>query len=287
MDQQFDYLSDLHINSWLSSGDRRKPSQLTRLVQRKYLRGLLESGVPLSNTLVVAGDFGHSNDDTVALVSTLLQQEFYKDVVFVPGNHDMASRMDGDNFPSYQDRLADLAAKVAPISGAHMLLGNSVTIRGVTYGGTVGWYDYSFSIQRLGHTLDQGRAIFPRWWDWNNVLMPGRQRIADFMDVFKEEYAKMEALTPVVDVMVTHMGPVHDCVPGKFAEDPYSGFFYFDGSKLIDPATKAPKVWVFGHTHTGFDRMYGNTRLVCNPYGYRGENPGVVFGAKTVKLVGG
>jgi Icc-related predicted phosphoesterase len=33
-------------------------------------------------------------------------------------------------------------------------------------------------------------------------------------------------------------------------------------------ATKQPMIWTHGHTHESADYMIGQTRLVCNPYGY-------------------
>ena len=33
-------------------------------------------------------------------------------------------------------------------------------------------------------------------------------------------------------------------------------------------------LWMFGHTHTSFDFMIDETRLVSNPYGYGDENKG-------------
>jgi Icc-related predicted phosphoesterase len=33
-----------------------------------------------------------------------------------------------------------------------------------------------------------------------------------------------------------------------------------------------PRLWIHGHTHTSFDYMIGDTRVVANPHGYPGEN---------------
>jgi hypothetical protein len=35
-----------------------------------------------------------------------------------------------------------------------------------------------------------------------------------------------------------------------------------------------PKLWVHGHTHSSMDYVLGETRILCNPYGYHHEkNP--------------
>ena len=33
---------------------------------------------------------------------------------------------------------------------------------------------------------------------------------------------------------------------------------------------RRPALWVHGHTHLGCDYRLGETRVVCNPYGYTG-----------------
>ena len=35
---------------------------------------------------------------------------------------------------------------------------------------------------------------------------------------------------------------------------------------------KPPKLIVHGHTHRRMDYMLGDTRVICNPRGYPGEN---------------
>lgn len=40
-------------------------------------------------------------------------------------------------------------------------------------------------------------------------------------------------------------------------------------------------LWIHGHCHDPFDYMIGNTRIVCNPYGYMSErsvhNPNLII----------
>ena len=271
----FDYISDVHLDSWLSPSKRRSANEVRKLCSTRFLKGM--RGTPQNDTLVVAGDFSHSNELTVLFLAVLLES-YYKNIVFVPGNHDMASRRDGDSFPSYVERLQDLRNRLNGLPGAHMLFGESVEIDGVTYGGTTGWYDYSYSMKRFGHSIEQGNLLFTNWWDFENIRAEDGGRIQNFLSVYNSEEEKMAKLCGVSQVMITHMGPVGDFIAPQYADSPYSGFFYFDGSPFLAPGN-SPQVWVYGHTHTAGVFKKGDTDFLCNPFGYRGENtssPGIV-----------
>lgn len=43
-------------------------------------------------------------------------------------------------------------------------------------------------------------------------------------------------------------------------------------SPIVENAGAA--LWVHGHTHSSFDYMAGETRVVCNPFGYAANCPG-------------
>lgn len=282
----FDYISDVHLDSWVVRDGWGSHKTIQDFIRKKLLRHRVgptaPSGIlPLQDTLVVAGDFGHSNGLTELFLRVLLDK-YYKNVVLVPGNHDMASRHDGDNYPSYVERLENLRSRASNIAGAKFLLGDTVTINDVVYGGTIGWYDGSWTMAKLGYSLDQCQSFHKRWWDYKYIYLPPVYRkMENFLELFEQEQKRMEALSKISDVMVTHIGPCADMMASKYQtgeEAVYSGFFYFDGRQLLTSPV-APKVWVFGHTHDGSIQRVGNTALVCNPYGYRGESvspPGVL-----------
>lgn len=70
-------------------------------------------------------------------------------------------------------------------------------------------------------------------------------------------------------VVVTHMAPSIGSVPERYKEDPLSAAFASNLDGLIE-RTK-PALWIHGHTHDSFDYRIGRTRVVCNPYGYYGQ----------------
>jgi hypothetical protein len=54
---------------------------------------------------------------------------------------------------------------------------------------------------------------------------------------------------------------------------PLNAFFLCDLEVLM--RSRAPALWLHGHTHENVDVLVGTTRVVCNPFGYarREENP--------------
>jgi Predicted phosphoesterases, related to the Icc protein len=72
-------------------------------------------------------------------------------------------------------------------------------------------------------------------------------------------------------VVVTHHAPHPWSIHERYRHDLLSAAFCSDLSELIE--TYQPALWIHGHTHNSFDYSVGETRVVCNPKGYGGENP--------------
>jgi predicted phosphodiesterase len=67
-------------------------------------------------------------------------------------------------------------------------------------------------------------------------------------------------------VVVTHHAPAAQSVVSSRNKDWLTTAFVID---LPDPFFDTPTVWIHGHTHASFDYRRGNTRIICNPRGYR------------------
>ena len=76
-------------------------------------------------------------------------------------------------------------------------------------------------------------------------------------------------------VVMTHHSPSQQSIHKKFEgrENYYlNGSFCSDYDQLIINNPQI-KLWCHGHCHNNFDYYIGTTRVVCNPKGYRDENP--------------
>ena len=71
-----DIISDIHFDLWLNNKNG------------KNLKSFVSKMIPnvRSNTLLIAGDLGHSNTQNANGLKYL--REYYKNIVIVPGNHD-------------------------------------------------------------------------------------------------------------------------------------------------------------------------------------------------------
>lgn len=74
------------------------------------------------------------------------------------------------------------------------------------------------------------------------------------------------------DVVVTHFAPLKESEHEKYKDNLLNPYFVNDIPDLVDEIS--PSVWVHGHTHSEFDYKFNDTRVVCSPFGYPGENFG-------------
>lgn len=86
-------------------------------------------------------------------------------------------------------------------------------------------------------------------------------------------------------VVVGHHTPSHTSCHPRYKDDQVmNGGYHSDLSEFILDRPKI-KLWTHGHTHEAFDYMIGETRVVCNPRGYKGyEDIADTFELKVVEV---
>lgn len=73
-------------------------------------------------------------------------------------------------------------------------------------------------------------------------------------------------------VVCSHHAPSHMSIHEMYKHDHLmNGGYSTDMSEFILDHPRI-KVWTHGHMHNNFDYAIGDTRVVCNPHGYPGEN---------------
>lgn len=72
-------------------------------------------------------------------------------------------------------------------------------------------------------------------------------------------------------IIVTHFAPSPYSISPQYAGSPLNPAF---ASNLNDFITSNPQIrlWCHGHVHTPCDYILGETRVICNPFGYANEN---------------
>lgn len=114
-----------------------------------------------------------------------------------------------------------------------------------------------------------------RWHDFCNYMIDYRQ----IKDMTYERYMnahethKHFLIHSGADIWVMHHLPSYLSVADKYRHSGGNDFFATEMYEQIYYMKNPPKLIVHGHTHERMDYYIGDTRVVCNPRGYPGEQP--------------
>jgi len=184
-------------------------------------------------------------------------------VIYVPGNHE---------FYDHDIGLTDKLKAAAP-ADIHVLNNDKLELDGIRFLGCTLWTDFRLH--------GEGEAWFARQRakrlieDFASIRNGGR-RFTPEDSVELHEASKtwlvgeLERKLDGPTVVVTHHLPASTSVARRYANDPLNPAF---ASRLEDVIEKhRPELWIHGHTHVPCDYELFDTRIVCNPGGYPGEN---------------
>ncbi len=272
-------MSDLHREFWPKPKRRRMEAPVPGASPWSHgpdlsrLRGLID-------VLVIPGDFDPGKDAAASLVAA----SDYLDVpvVFVPGNHEFYGRKIYKVLREM--RLALAGTRVHLLDRDELIL--VVGGQAVRFLGTTLWTDFAIHGEaRIGRCLaaasigkndyryitvgpeDTGHA------NWRKLLP--RDTLGFHHRDRRWLRDRLEQSFPGPTVVVTHMAPSIRSVPPEDAAEPIGATNASDLEAFIEE-TK-PDLWLHGHTHMSSDYAIGRTRVVCNPYGYWGEEVNPVF----------
>lgn len=211
-----------------------------------------------ADVIVLAGDIG-VGDAGVRWASEMFAD---KPVIYVAGNHEFYRSV-------METTWADMRAACAP--NVHLLENEAVEIGGVRFLGCTLWTDYalfgtytqlgamdlaaeSLADHRLIETIDAGET---------RTLLP-KDALALHVRSRRWLEAQLAQRLDGPTVVVTHHAPQRGSLAPHYARDLLSAAFVSELDPLLDKAS----LWIHGHTHTSFDYMVNETRVVCNPRGY-------------------
>ena len=262
---KIDYLSDLHFDNYFRANDFNVETIVA------FLKSIFKD--KKSDILIIAGDFGHHNEQIISVVK-LIRKYFYKHIVSVLGNHDyylindeISDRYKANSF----ERVRELRENLNIIDGVHCLDGNIVEIEGVRFGGCDSWYDGSYLM-----------SLFPRrdfsYYSinemWKNSLNDYRYifGVERYNEIFEIEFPKIEKVYKECDVMITHVNPSIkiEHTQKKYSRSQTTAFFAFDAEEFMKKGDI--KYWIYGHTHEKNEYEFADVKVLCNPMGYPHEN---------------
>ena len=212
-----------------------------------------------SDVVVLAGDIG----DGLGGVEWAARRFSEVPVVYVPGNHEVY-----DHDIGLTEELKDAAP-----ANIHVLNNDTRQLDGVRFVGSTLWTDFKlygegeewFARQRAKRLIEDFASI-----------KNGKRRFTpeDSVALHKTSKAWLEGELETAfvgpTVVVTHHLPASSSVAKRYANDLLNPAF---ASQLEDVIEKyPPELWIHGHTHVSCDYELFDTRVVCNPRGYPGEN---------------
>jgi len=198
---------------------------------------------------VIAGDL--CDFKTMGRSWDLVSQNFIESVL-VAGNHEhYGSSLDGVERAThdlYEENWGrDLGGAIWPLERGHRV------IDGQRFVGATLWFPMDAESMKLTWTMNDFSLIGGLTQEVNQTHMRTKEYLWDTLT--KD------------DVLVTHHLPSMKSVHQKYAASNLNRFFVGDIEELI--RRRQPKLVIHGHTHESCDYRIGETRVVCNPYGYQ------------------
>lgn len=270
---KIDYLSDLHLDFYFSSGKKIKDDKIKEIYDPIFLK----DNRAIGDVLIVAGDISHFNHQTYRLLK-YFKENYYKYIVCVLGNHDyyIIGKEAIQNYPTSFDRVKEIRMRLNSIEGVHCLDGNCVEIEGVVFGGCDSWYNNGYMKYHYPYTSHALKSVNEMWRKLLNCpkYLVG---VENYDDIWKIEEKKIEDVYKKCDVMVTHVNPCikDEYIPLKYRKNQVNTFFTFSGEKYLHEGSM--KYWVFGHTHDVVEFEEGEVKCLCNPVGYSHESGHMFF----------
>lgn len=195
--------------------------------------------------------------------------EQFRDVVYIMGNHE---HYNGDICTSYQI----LKTELDKYPNIHFLEKEFRIIKGVMFIGATLWSDFN---RQDPHSMLVAEGAMNDYRIIKNSLKGRRLTALDTLFEHQQALEKIEqfydAYPDLPVVVVGHHAPSHKSVKPKYERDVHmNGAYRSDLENFIADRPRI-KLWVHGHTHSEFDYMVAETRVVANPRGYVGYERGL------------
>jgi Icc-related predicted phosphoesterase len=198
-------------------------------------------------------------------------------VIYVLGNHEYYRH----TFPDLCDSLKEKTQG----THVHVLENDSISIDGVRFLGCTLWTDFILNGNPVIAEFDAERMLA----DYHVIrVKPGYHKLkaANTVVLHRRSKAWLTKELPHSDlptVVVTHHAPSTGSIAEQYRTDNSLNPAFISNMDNIVAGSGA-RYWIHGHTHSRFDYIMGNTRVLCNPSGYPQE-PGLQFDpAFTVEL---
>lgn len=219
-------------------------------------------------TLLLPGDVAETSNPKKYREIIEHYCSMFNHVILVAGNHEYFSSSIGKT----EKFLLTLDSE---IDNFHYLQNSTVFIDGYLFMGSTLWTDFFNSpIVRFdaGMYMNDYRYIRhgPANEPWKHKL---KTTDVEFFNYQAKEFFKkcidtdMKSDNVIKTVVLSHHAPSMQSIASTYIGNKLNGCFVSDMDDFI--LTMNPDLWVHGHVHNTFDYTIGNTKIMCNPCGYR------------------
>ena len=189
-------------------------------------------------------------------------------MVYIAGNHELYH----GRYPDAYDWLRE---EMKNYSNIHFLDKDHIEIDDVVFVGGTLWTDMNRNDPTTMQVIEGMMNDF-------RIIRNSQRNYSRFfpMDSVIHHKETLEYIKQVVDsdptkkyVVVGHHAPTPLSIHERYKKDVWmNGGYHSDLSEFI---LDRPQIvlWTHGHMHDPFDYMMGDTRIVCNPRGYKGHDP--------------
>lgn len=224
--------------------------------------GAFQPQIPDFDVLVCAGDIFEG--DCAEGFYYLRKLAGDKPILFVMGNHEF--------WYSTIKTEMEIAEEMAQRYDITLLNNNSITIGDCHFIGGTLWTDYRLWGKDIDINTPTGEEIGTSSDDSLHQLFAIKDSIkahTKTLKAFNQLISNYNGDLPLV--VLSHHAPLADCLPER-AKGFWAGNCASDLSALTDSGRI--KLWLHGHLHNSVDLLRpSGTRIMCNPAGYRFENP--------------
>jgi Icc-related predicted phosphoesterase len=221
---------------------------------------IIESPHDKETVLVVAGDIGLFSNKPTWFIPVYLLAARFRYVIFIGGNHFFYHSNISDNYKK------QVKSSLSKSDNIIFLEDSMITIDDVTFIGANLWTNF-YNRNPISMLTCQNRMS-----DFHLIRKSNDKIITpdDVVDIhnFSKEFIFNNINPNSKNVVITHHAPSTKSIPEKYLDDAnLNGGYITDLEEEI--INSNIDLWIHGHTHESFDYDIGNTRIICNPYGYQ------------------
>jgi Icc-related predicted phosphoesterase len=216
------------------------------------------TGISKADILVLAGDVDIHSSRVSSLVRRL-RLMFSGPILYVLGNHEYYGGV-------FQERLLEYREAVLDLENVYLLERDVFRIGDVRFLGTTLWTD--FAGLKHADSCRSGMADFRLIRAKDGSLSPDMLYREHLLS---RDWLESELAHPFngKTVVVTHHAPSFLSQHPRFAGSSIGGGFCSNLNDFVE--RWKPSVWIHGHLHDPVDYRIGETRVLCNPWGYQQE----------------